>query len=200
MILRCEKRHLRAKSQYGWYFQYHLSWRSLWSNWYHRRMKYVSTGDFMHDLFGGPISRRTIVDRLFGHSDIAAIASEHGVDRSALLEVLGSDESSSAGERLRLAVSRMRSVEGAPRGNAFPERLEHVTDGALELIGLFVNPLVTTSMILRTTPPPLEDAARAIDPRLGLATYASRVFRVLAVQHPPLATPLTNAANALESA
>ena len=56
------------------------------------------------------------------------------------------------------------------------------------------------SMILSAPPPPLEDAARAIDPRLSLAGYASRVFRVLAVQHPALAGPLTNAANALENA
>ncbi|HET9031011.1 MAG TPA: hypothetical protein VFN49_12630, partial [Candidatus Aquilonibacter sp.] len=75
-----------------------------------------------------------------------------------------------------------------------------VSDGALEFIGLYVNPLATTAMILNTAPPPLDDAARAIDPALSLAAFASRVFRVLAVQHPPLAEALTNAASALERA
>ena len=164
-------------------------------------MKYVSTSDFMNDLFGGPVSRHTLVDRLFGNSDISAIASEHGVARAELLASIGENEVSDAGGRLRSAVLRMR--EGAPHvphGNAFPEDLGRVTDGALELIGLFVNPLTTTSMILATPPPSLDDAARAIDPRLSLALYASRVFRVLAVQHPPFAEALTNAANALERA
>lgn len=155
----------------------------------------------MHDLFGGAISRAVIVERLFGNSDIAAIAAEHGVERGALLAAMAGDEASAAGERLRSAVVRMRAdAQDVPRGNAFPERLDEVTDGALELIGLFVNPLATTAMILNTPPPALDDAARAIDPRLSLATYASRVFRVLAVQRPALAQPLTNAANALERA
>ncbi len=165
------------------------------------KMKYVPTADFMHDLFGGPVSRRTVVERIFSNSDIAAIAGEHGVQREALLASLSGDESSSAGSRLRLAVSKMREgTTEVPRGTAFPPELDNATDGGLELIGLFVNPLATTAMILNSAPPALDDAARAIDPRLSLAIYASRVFRVLAVQHPPLTQPLTNAANALERA
>lgn len=164
-------------------------------------MKYVPTAEFMHDLFGGPVSRRNVVQRIFANSDIAAIAAEHGVERDALLASLGENESSAAGERLRLAVSKMREgTTEVPQGTAFPPELDNATDGGLELIGLFVNPLATTAMILNTPPPALDDAARAIDPRLSLALYASRVFRVLAVQHPALAQPLTNAANALERA
>lgn len=164
-------------------------------------MKYVRTADFMHDLFGGTVSRRVLIEGLFGNSDIAAIASEHGVERANLLAAVDGNEASPAGERLRYAVSRMReAAQDVPRGNAFPERLDEVTDGALELIGLFVNPLATTAMILNAAPPPLDEAAQAIDPNLSLAAYASRVFRVLAVQHPPLAAALTNAANALERA
>lgn len=164
-------------------------------------MKYVPTADFMQDLFGGPVSRRTLLERLFANSDIAAIAAEHGVGKDELFAVLAGDETSDAGSRLRQAVSKMReATTELPRGNAFPPDLDSATDGALELIGLFVNPLATTSMILNTSPPALEDAARAIDPRLSLASYASRVFRVLAVQHPRLADALTNAANALERA
>ncbi len=164
-------------------------------------MKYVPTAVFMQDLFGGPVSRTTVLERLFANSDIAAISAEHGVDRENLFAAVAGDESSPAGSRLRVAVSAMR--EGAtdvPRGNAFPPDLDRVSDGGLELIGLFVNPLATTSMILNTPPPALDDTARAIDPRLSLAAYASRVFRVMAVQHPPLAEALTNAANALERA
>jgi hypothetical protein len=164
-------------------------------------MKYVPTGEFMHDLFGKPVSRRAIVEALYDNSDIAAIATEHGVSRSVLLEAIGGDENSDAGGRLRFAVSRMREASAhVPRGSAFPERLDTATDAALELIGLFVNPLATTAMILNTPPPPLDDAARAIDPELSLAAYASRVFRVLAVQHPPIADALSNAASALERA
>lgn len=164
-------------------------------------MKYVPTAEFMQDLFGGPVSRRTILERLFANSDIAAIAGEHGVARDALLTAIGPEESSAVGSRLRLAVSKMReATTEVPRGNAFPPDLGAATDGGLELIGLFVNPLATTSMLLNTAPPALDEAASAIDPRLSLAAYASRVFRVLAVQHPPLAEALTNAANALERA
>ncbi|MBV8638907.1 MAG: hypothetical protein JO322_12560 [Candidatus Eremiobacteraeota bacterium] len=164
-------------------------------------MKYVPTAEFMQDLFGSTVSRASILERLFANSDIAAIAGEHGVERDNLLTAVNNDESSSAGSRLRTAVSKMREgTTEVPRGNAFPPDLDRTTDGGLELIGLFVNPLATTSMILNTAPPPLDDAARAIDPRLSLAAYASRVFRVLAVQHPPLAEALTNAANALERA
>jgi hypothetical protein len=164
-------------------------------------MKYVPTAEFMQGLFGEPISRRSVLERLFANSDIAAIAGEHGVARENLLDAIGADESSEAGSRLRLAVSKMReAATQVPQGNAFPPDLNRASDGALELIGLFVNPLATTSMILNTAPPALEDAARAIDPHLSLAAYTSRVFRVLAVQHPPLADALTNAANALERA
>ncbi len=164
-------------------------------------MKYVPATAFMQDLFGGSVSRTTVVERLFADSDIAAIAAEHGVERENVLTALARDESSAAGSRLRIAVEAMRrgSTE-VPRGNAFPKDLSRVTDGGLELIGLFVNPLATTSMILNAAPPALDEAARAIDPRLSLAAFASRVFRVLAVQHPPLAHALTNAANALERA
>ena len=155
----------------------------------------------MHDLFGGPVSRRSVLERIFGNSDIAAIAGEHGVQRDALLASLAGHESSDAGSRLRLAVRKMREATSElPRGTAFPPDLDNATDGGLELVGLFVNPLATTAMILNSPPPALEDAARAIDPRLSLAVYASRVFRVLAVQHPQLAQALTNAANALEHA
>jgi hypothetical protein len=164
-------------------------------------MKYVPTAEFMQDLFGGRVSRRALLERLFANSDIAAIAGEHGVTRDTVLSEVDGDESSLAGSRLRAAVSQMReAASDVPSGNAFPPDLAGTTDGALELIGLFVNPLATTSMILNTEPPALDDAARAIDPRLSLAAYASRVFRVLAVQHPELADALTNAANALERA
>jgi hypothetical protein len=164
-------------------------------------MKYVPTAEFMQDLFGGPVSRRAVVERLFADSDIAAIAGEHGVARDALLATVGLDEASAAGSRLRQAVSQMRqAATDVPRGAAFPPDLDRATDGGLELVGLFVNPLATTSLILNTAPPSLEEAARAIDPRLSLAVYASRVFRVLAVEHPALSEALTNAANALERA
>ena len=164
-------------------------------------MKYVPTAAFMQDLFGDTVSRTGIVERLFANSDIAAIAAEHGVERDRLSAAIGDDESSVAGSRLRTAVSKMREgTTEVPRGNAFPPDLDRVTDGGLELIGLFVNPLGTTSIILNTAPPSLDDTARAIDPQLSLAAYASRVFRVLAVQHPPLSEALTNAANALERA
>ena len=164
-------------------------------------MKYVPTADLMHDLFGGPVSRRTVLERVFANSDIAAIAGEHGVQRDALLASLAGNESSDAGSRLRLAVNKMReATTELPHGTAFPPELDKATDGGLELVGLFVNPLATTAMILNSPQPPLDDAARAIDPRLSLAVYASRVFRVLAVQHPQLAQALTNAANALERA
>lgn len=152
-------------------------------------------------LFGADVSRRAIVDGLFGHSDIAAIAAEHGVDRGLLLAEIANQEGSEAGARLREAVTRMRhATDAVPKGAAFPTRLERATDGALELIGLYVNPLMTTSLILHTQPPALEEVARSIDARLSLARYASRVFRVLAVQHPKLAEPLSNAAGALERA
>ncbi|HET9030867.1 MAG TPA: hypothetical protein VFN49_11905, partial [Candidatus Aquilonibacter sp.] len=135
-------------------------------------MKYRSTGDFMHSLFGKPISRKTLVRGLFGDSDIAAIATEHGVHRDALLEAITAEESP-AGARLRAAVTRMRAAAAhVPHGNAFPENLDDVSDGALEFIGLYVNPLATTAMILNTAPPPLDDAARAIDPALSLAAFA----------------------------
>ena len=164
-------------------------------------MKYVPTADFMQDLFGSPVSRHNLLEQLFANSDVAAIAGEHGVGKDVLLAAVGGDEASPAGSRLRQAVSKMReTTTEVPRGNAFPPDLDNATDGALELIGLFVNPLATTSMILNTAPPELEESARAIDPRLSLASYASRVFRVLAVQHPSLADALTNAANALERA
>jgi hypothetical protein len=164
-------------------------------------MKYVSTADFMHDLFGKPLTRRGLVEGLFGNQDIAAIASEHGVDCAGLLALIGNAEASEAGSRLRTAVVRMReATQGVPQGNAFPERLDEVSDGALELIGLYVNPLATTAMIVNAQPPSFDDAARAIDPKLSLASYASRVFRVLAVQHPAFQDRLTNAANALERA
>ena len=164
-------------------------------------MRYVSTNDFMHELFQGPVSRRTVLEALFSDSDVSAIASEHGVDREKLLGALADDESSDAGAHLREAVGRMREAAGSiPSGNAFPPSLEAATDGGLELIGLFANPVMTTAMILHRPAPPIEDVARAIDPRLSLASYASRVFRVLAVQMPSLATPLSNAAQALERA
>lgn len=163
-------------------------------------MKYASTADFMLALFDGQMTRRTIVERLFSNSDVAAIASEHGADREQILRTLDGADASDAGARLRLAVETMRSTGAAPVGKAFPERLDMATDGALELIGLFVNPMMTTAMILGTPAPSFEEAGRAIDPQLSLAHYASRVFRVLAVQHPELAPALTNAAGALERA
>ncbi len=163
-------------------------------------MKYASTADFMHDIFGTPLSRRTLVEQLFGNSDIKAIATEHGADCQRIVKAIGLNEDSEPGRRLREAVLRMRAAGISAHGKAFPEDLERVTDGALELLGLFVNPLMTTAMILGTAPPPLEETGRAIDPNLSLARYASRVFRVLAVQHPELEAPLTNAAAALERA
>jgi hypothetical protein len=163
-------------------------------------MKYASTTDFMQGLFEGTLTRGSIVEQLFGHSDIAAIAAEHGADRDRLLRAIGANEESPAGARLRKAVEVMRSTGVAPAGHAFPAQLDRASDGALELIGLFVNPLMTTAMILGAPPPSLEDAGRAIDPNLSLARYASRVFRVLAVQHPELERQLTNAAAALEAA
>ncbi len=155
----------------------------------------------MNRLFEGPVSRTTILSGLLADSDIAAIASEHGVEREALLRAIDLDESSEAGARLREAVWRMREVgAGIPTGAAFPPSLDSSTDGGMELVGLFVNPLMTTAMILSRPAPDMNDVARAIDPRLSLAAYASRVFRVLAVQVPSLATPLSNAAQALERA
>ncbi len=163
-------------------------------------MDYLSAGDFMQQVFEGAVSRAEIVRALFTNSDIAAIASEHGVDRDALVAAVSRDESSIPGAYLRDALIRMRASAGIPRGTAFPERLERATDGGLELIGLHVNPLMTTALILGRPIPPLRDAARAIDPSLSLAAYASRIFRVLAVQHPPFAIALSNAAAALERA
>lgn len=155
----------------------------------------------MHRLFGGDVSRNTVLAGLFADSDVAAIASEHGVDLAKLQAALHGDESSDAGARLREAVARMRSAAAdIPAGNAFPPSLDRCTDGGLELVGLFANPLMTTAMILQRSPPPIDEVARAIDPTLSLAAYASRVFRVLAVQLPSLATPLSNAAQALERA
>ena len=164
-------------------------------------MRYVATNDFMHELFQGPVSRRTVLEGLLADSDVSAIASEHGVDRDKLLAALAGDESSEAGGHLREAIGRMRATAATiPSGNAFPPSLDATTDGGLELVGLFANPVMTTAMILNRPTPPIEDVARAIDPRLSLASYASRVFRVLAVQLPTLATPLSNAAQALERA
>ena len=164
-------------------------------------MRYVATNDFMHQVFGGAVSRQSIIAGLFANSDVAAIANEHGVNREKLQAMLQGDESSEAGERLREAVRRMRaSGADIPSGNAFPPSLERTTDGGLELVGLFANPAMTTAMILHRGAPPINEVARAIDPTLSLAAYASRVFRVLAVQLPALATPLSNAAQALESA
>lgn len=165
-------------------------------------MRYVSAAEFMQRLFAaGEVSRGTIVAALFDDADVAAIANEHGVTRDGLLAAVGSHEASAAGARLREAVARMR--EGAPAmpsGLAFPPHLERATDGGLELVGLFVNPMMTTSLILGSAMPPAEVAARAIDPRLSLAAYASRVFRVLAVELPASSTALSNAAAALERA
>lgn len=165
-------------------------------------MRYVSTADFMQHLFAhGDVSRRSILDGLFADADIAAIANEHGVTRESMLAAIDGHEASTAGARMREAVARMR--EGAPAmpsGAAFPPELDRATDGGLEFVGLFVNPMMTTALILNTAMPPAEVAGRAIDPRLSLASYASRIFRVLAVEHPPLATPLSNAAAALEHA
>jgi len=136
-------------------------------------MRYVPTNDFMHRLFSGEVSRKTILDGLLSDSDIAAIASEHGVDREKLHTAFKGDESSEAGARLRQAVSLMRSdARTIPSGNAFPPSLELATDGGLELIGLFANPLMTTSMILHRPAPPIEDVARAIDPRARAAHSA----------------------------
>ena len=164
-------------------------------------MRYVATSEFMHDLFQGDDSRRTVVEGLFADSDIAAISTEHGVDVNALLAAIDGDEESEAGERLRVAVKHLRSqAADLPAGNAFPPALDRATNGGLELVGLFANPLMTTALILRRTPPAIDEVARAIDPRLSLASYASRVFRVLAVQLPSLASPLSNAAQALERA
>lgn len=166
-----------------------------------RVVRYVATNDFMHRLFEGPVSRKTLLDGLFADSDVAAIASEHGVDREKVLAAIDGNESSDAGAHLREAVGRMRAAAAQiPSGSAFPPSLEAATDGGLELVGLFANPVMTTAMILNRPVPPIEDVARAIDPRLSLASYASRVFRVLAVQLPSLATPLSNAAQALERA
>ncbi len=165
-------------------------------------MRHVSTADFMQRLFAaGPVSRASIVSGLFDDADVAAIASEHGVRREALVRAASEDEGSEAGARMREAVARMRSGAPAlPSGAAFPPELERATDGGLELVGLFVNPMMTAALILKTPMPPLEQAGRAIDPLLSLAAYASRVFRVLAVEHPDLSTPLSNAAAALERA
>lgn len=164
-------------------------------------MRYVAANDFMHALFDGVVSRKTIVDALFADSDVSAIASEHGVDREKLQTAIAGDEASDAGARLRQAVERMRTEAATiPAGAAFPPSLERSTDGGLELVGLFVNPLMTTALILHRPAPPIDEVARAIDPRLSLAAYASRVFRVLAVQLPSIAAPLSNAAQALERA
>lgn len=164
-------------------------------------MRYVATRDFMERLFNGEVSRRVVVDELFEDSDIAAIAGEHGVDPAKLQIAIAGDESSTAGAQLREAVVRMRAEAGSiPAGTAFPPSLDRATDGGLELVGLFVNPLTTTAMILNRPAPPIEEVARAIDPRLSLAAYASRVFRVLAVQVPQLGEALSNAAQALEHA
>ncbi|MDQ2866761.1 MAG: hypothetical protein M3R51_11115 [Candidatus Eremiobacteraeota bacterium] len=155
----------------------------------------------MQRLFSSTVSRATIVNGLFADSDIAAIASEHGVEREKVVSALCGDEASTAGERLREAVLRMREAAAEiPSGVAFPASLDGSTDGGMELVGLFVNPLMTTAMILDRPVPQIADVARSIDPKLSLAAYASRVFRVLAVQMPQLATPLTNAARALEHA
>lgn len=164
-------------------------------------MRYVATNEFLHRLFSGTVSRETILHSLFDDSDVAAIATEHGVEREKLLLAIAQDETSEAGARLREAVLRMReaAVE-IPIGAAFPSSLEDSTDGGMELVGLFVNPLTTTAMILNRPAPAIEDVARSIDPGLSLAAYASRVFRVLAVQVPSLATPLSNAAQAFERA
>ena len=67
-------------------------------------MRYVATNDFMHELFQGPVSRKTVLEALFSDSDVSAIASEHGVDREKLLEALADNESSDAGAHLREAV------------------------------------------------------------------------------------------------
>lgn len=164
-------------------------------------MRYVATNDFMRRLFTGTVSRATILAALFDDSDIAAIAGEHGVERDNVIRLLDRDESSEAGARLREAVSRMREAAAEiPSGAAFPSSLDASTDGGMELVGLFVNPMMTTAMILGRPAPAIDEVARSIDPRLSLAAYASRVFRVLAVQIPELATPLTNAAQALERA
>lgn len=164
-------------------------------------MRYVATNDFMHTLFAGAVSRAAILRGLFDDEDVAAIATEHGVSRDALLAAVGGDEASDAGARLREAVSTMRAMAAEiPTGAAFPSSLDRATDGGMELVGLFVNPLMTTAMILNRPAPSMDDVARSIDPKLSLAAYASRVFRVLAVQVPALATPLTNAAQALERA
>lgn len=155
----------------------------------------------MHRIFAGRVSRTTILRGLFEDSDIAAIAAEHGVEREKLLLAVGLDESSEAGSRLREAVARIRETAAEiPSGSAFPSSLDESTDGGMELVGLFVNPLTTTAMILKRPAPAIEDVTRSIDPKLSLAAYASRVFRVLAVQLPSLAAPLTNAAQALERA
>ena len=165
-------------------------------------MRYVSTADFMQRLFSaGEVSRRSILAALFEDADIAAIANEHGVTCEGLLAAVAGHEESQAGARMREAISRMR--EGAPampRGAAFPSALDDATDGGLEFVGFFVNPMMTTALILETAMPSPEAAGRAIDPRLSLAAYASRIFRVLAVEQPPLSTPLSNAAAALEHA
>ncbi len=165
-------------------------------------MQYVPTAEFMQRLFtGGEVSRRSILTALFANADVAAIANEHGVERGALLAAAAEHEASPAGARLRDAVARMR--EGAPAmpsGAAFPPDLAAATDGGLEFVGLFVNPMMTTALILQREMPSADVAGRAIDPRLSLAAYASRIFRVLAVELPALATPLSNAAAALERA
>lgn len=164
-------------------------------------MRYVATNDFMHRLFAGSVSRAAILSGLFDDEDVAAIATEHGVSRDTLLTAVAGDETSEAGARLREAVATMRATAAEiPTGAAFPSSLASATDGGMELVGLFVNPLMTTAMILNRPAPSMEDVARSIDPKLSLAAYASRVFRVLAVQVPALATPLTNAAQALERA
>lgn len=163
----------------------------------------VSTADtksFLKTLFAQPeITRRNIVSALLDDERVGTVASEHGLERAALLGVLTS-EKSPVGANLKRAVGTMRQeAPNFPGGAAFPPNLERTTDAAMELIGLYANPLTTIAMIFKQPLPPFEAAAKMIVSDVPLTHYASRVLRVLSYEFETQKPALENAANALET-
>lgn len=161
--------------------------------------RFSDTLAFMRAQFDRDVSRASLLGQLLDDERVGSVASEHGVERAALLLAVR-DETSATGAQLRRAIDAMRAeAPNFPGGAAFPPNLARVTDAALELIGLYANPLTTIALIYGQPVPPFDAAAKMIVRDVPLTHYASRVLRVLAYEFGTQKAALENAANALET-